>query len=428
MQSQAIQKKTLESLTKEQLEFLAHDWQFWARDKQRLPTNNFYCWLILAGRGFGKTRTGAETVRIWIQQGFNLVNLIGPTVSDARDAMIKGESGILAICPNSERPEYKISESKLLWPNGAESFVFTAEEPERLRNKQHQKLWCDELAGWQRQEEAWDMAMFGLRLGKNPQVTCTTTPKPTTLVKKLVSDPTTFLTRGTSYENRANLSPKFFETIIKKYEGTRLGRQELLAEILEDVPGALWAMKIMDENRVGIAPEELIRIVIGVDPEASSSELSAETGIIIGGITSSMHSYILGDYTIRGTPHEWGSACVRAYNNFKADVIVGETNNGGEMVGATILTVDPNVNYKEVRATRGKYTRAEPISALYERGLVHHVGVLAELESQMTSWTPGDKSPDRMDALVWVLTELYYGGDDSSENIVYDERVNISPV
>jgi phage terminase large subunit-like protein len=405
-------------------EALRYRWDINARDKQKPPVGDWFIWIILAGRGFGKTRTGAEQVRIWVKD-FSMVNLIGATADDAIDIMIEGESGILAICPRYERPLYKKSDRRLDWPNGAKSLIFTADEPERLRGKQHMKVWADELGSW-RYPESWDQAMMGLRLGNQPQGIVTTTPRPTKLIKVLMTDPRNAVTRGTTYENRANLARGFFDYVIKKYEGTRLGRQELNAEVLEDVPGALWKQVDLDNLRVEAAPE-LFRIVIGVDPEVSSNEDSAETGIIAAGLDVNGHAYVLEDGTVHGTPGEWAKAAADLYHRYMADLLVGEVNNGGEMVGFTVLTVDPAVNYKAVHASKGKYTRAEPISAKYEKGLVHHVGYFEALETQMCNWVPGNKSPDRMDALVWALTMLFYEPEEPTEEIVtYEEDYHIS--
>lgn len=397
----------LAELSDAEIESLLHDWLFWARPNQIAPPGDWRVWLILAGRGFGKTRCGAEWVRQQVKS-FALVNLIGATADDARDIMIDGESGILAICPKDERPVYRKSDRQLIWPNGAKSLVFTADEPERLRGKQHMKIWADELCAW-RYPASWDQAMFGLRLGSNPQAVVTTTPKPTALLKELMQSPTTIITRGSTYENASNLAPAFMEQIISKYEGTRLGRQELKAEILEDREGALWKRALIDAHRV-IRYPELSRIVVAIDPEATCNESSAETGIIVAGVAhlgKVSHAYVLNDCSVRETPNAWAAAGVTAYHKFHADRIIGEVNNGGDMIEAIIKTIDPNVPYKAVRATRGKQTRAEPISALYEQGRVHHVGVFPSLEDQMCDWVPTDAvSPDRLDALVWALTEL----------------------
>lgn len=417
----AEQRAILESLTTEQASALLYDWEFWARPEQLMPAGDWQTWLVLAGRGFGKTRIGAETVRAWSKK-FRFVNIIAATADDARDIMIEGESGILAICPKSERPHYSISKSRLEWPNGSHSLVFTAIEPERLRGKQHEKLWCDEIASW-RYAEAWDQAMMGLRLGSNPQAVVTTTPRPIEIVRDLIADPNTFVTRGSTYDNRPNLAPKFFDKVIRKYEGTRLGRQELNAEMLDDNPRALWSRDGIDRSRVSIAPK-LLRVVVGLDPNVKNravddpnSDGLDEAGIVIAGQGAAPpgwtgpeghHFYIIGDCSIDAGPNEWGRAAVKAYRDNSADRIIGEVNNGGDMVEMVIRNVDQNVSYKSVTATRGKAIRAEPISALYEQGRVHHVGSFGALEDEMVNFDPLTtvKSPNRMDALVWALTEL----------------------
>jgi phage terminase large subunit-like protein len=405
---------------------LLWDWEFWARPNQLIPPDDWYIWLILAGRGFGKTRTGAESVRKWVKN-FPLVNLIGATADDARDIMIEGESGILRACPDSERPEYKKTERKLLWPNGAKTLIFTADEPDRLRGKQHMKLWADEVASWRYPDEAWGQAMLGLRLGDEPQGVITTTPKPIKLIKELIADPRVHVTRGTTYENRANLAKDFYGKIITRYEGTRLGRQELNAEVLEDIQGALWQRSKLDELRVKQHPE-LFRIVVSVDPEASNSEDSAETGIIVSGIArvnGQVQGYVLDDLSIKGSPNEWATAAVTGYYKFKADLIVAEVNQGGDMVEATIHVADPNVPVKKIHASRGKVIRAEPVSALYEKARVHHVGFFPDLEDQLCEWVPGNDSPDRLDALVHGLTELMLQEEEHEAIIIYDPLAEI---
>jgi phage terminase large subunit-like protein len=393
-------------LTPSELTTLEYDWRFWARDKQLPPPEPWRYWVILAGRGFGKTRTGAEWVREEARR-YPMVNLIGATADDARDIMIEGESGILAICPPDERPEYRISKRRLEWPNGAWSLIFTADEPERLRGKQHMKLWADELASW-RYQEAWDQAMFGLRLGDNPQACVTTTPKPMKILKDLLGRDDTVVARGSTYENRANLAAGFFTDIIRQYEGTRLGRQELLAEILDDVPGALWTRALLDDHRRGDLPD-LKRVVIAIDPAVTATDDSDETGILVAGVDRAGEGYVFDDLSGRYSPDGWARRVSYAYHHREADRAVAEVNNGGDLVEATLRTVDKAISYKAVRATRGKYTRAEPIAALYEQGRVHHVGTFPELEDQMCTWVPGEKSPDRLDALVWALTELMLG-------------------
>lgn len=381
------------------------DWLKNARPNQLQPPEPWVYWLILAGRGFGKTRTGAEQVRIWVRT-YPYVNLIGATSDDARDIMIEGESGILAICPKDERPKYLAHKRQLQWPNGAKSLIFTADEPDRLRGKQHMKLWADEYCAW-RYPEAWDQASLGLRLGDNPQAVITTTPKPTKALRELMADKGTVVTRGSTYENQKNLATAFLSKVVTKYEGTRLGRQELGAEILDDNPGALWQRSKIDDLRVKKAPA-MKRIVVAIDPAATKNPDSDETGIVVCGLGSDDQGYILADLSLRGTPEEWGRAAVNAYHEFHADRIIGETNNGGDMVEHVIRSVDKSVAFRAVHASRGKITRAEPVSALYEQDRCHHVGAFPVLEDQMCEYDPKTAkfSPDRMDAAVWGLTDL----------------------
>ena len=382
-------------------------WTLKARANQLPPDGDWRAWLILAGRGFGKTRAGAEWVRAQIEAGrCRRMILAARTVDDARDVMVEGESGILAICPPWNRPTWMPSTRMLRWPNGAIAMVYSADKPDLFRGKQADGVWADELAAW-RYPEAWDQLLFGLRLGPDPRVVVTTTPRPTPVIKELMAHPTTVVTRGSTYDNRANLAPAFFDGIISRYEGTRLGRQELYAEILDDNPNALWQRSQIDKLRVTEAPAELQRIVVAIDPSATTT--GDEAGIIVAGLGPDGHGYVLDDATIRGSPHTWGSKAVQAYHRHQADRIVAEVNNGGEMVELTLRTVDDKVAYKAVHASRGKRTRAEPIAALYEQGRVHHVCTFAELEDEMCDWEPEMPSPNRMDALVWALTELMLG-------------------
>jgi phage terminase large subunit-like protein len=402
LQPQSMQSKFLLSLTSSELETLEYDWNFWARDKQHLPAAPFFVWLILAGRGFGKSRTGAETVRRWVRNN-KYVNLIGATADDARDIMIEGESGIMAICPNGERPLYVSSKRRLEWPNGAISLIFTADEPKRLRGKQHYKIWADEMASWS-YPESWDQAMLGLRLGNNPQAIVTTTPRPIKLITDLVNDPRNIVTTGSTYENRANLADGFFRYVISKYEGTRLGMQELEAKILTDTPGALWLRTKIDESRETKHPD-LTRVVIGVDPMGSVKSEIAEAGIVAAGISGD-HCYTIGDYSLHGSPEQWGRAVVTAYHLHMADCVAVESNFGGDMVESTIKQIDKTVNVKQVHASRGKEVRAEPISAIAAQGRDHHVGFFPKLEDELCTWVPGERSPNRLDAKVWAITEL----------------------
>jgi phage terminase large subunit-like protein len=405
--SETAQLERFYSLNEDEMNALLYEWHFWARPNQQTPPLPWTYWLILAGRGFGKTRTGAEWVREEIKTN-RYVNLIGATADDARDIMIEGESGILECCPDNERPRYVPSKRRLEWPNGARSLIFTADEPERLRGKQHGKLWADEVAAW-RYPESWAQAKFGLRLGQNPQACLTTTPKPIKILRDLIKDPATHVTRGSTYDNKANLAPTFLSAIVKAYEGTRLGRQELNAEMLEDNPNALWKYAQFDDGRVLVAPA-LTRIVVAVDPAVTSNENSDETGIVVAGKSEDDQFYILCDATLTASPNAWARAAVDAFRKYNCDRLVAEVNNGGDMVEAVIRGVDANVSYKKVTATRGKTRRAEPIAALYEQGRVHHVGAFPLMETQMAEYNPlepdANGSPDRMDALVWALTEL----------------------
>lgn len=422
LRSQTDIRERLGKLSDDELEQLLYDWPSWARPNQLAPTvaqNGlpWATWLILAGRGFGKTRVGAEKVREWKRQGFQRVNLIAPTADDLRDVLIEGESGIMAICPPNERPIYRVSKRRLEWPDGSISLLFSAQEPERLRGKQHDKIWADEVAAWRYQQECWDQAMFGLRLGSEPQVIATTTPKPTKLIRELLKDPTTATSRGTTYDNKANLAPTFYTKIITKYEGTRLGRQELNAELLDDNPGALFKRSDIEASRITLAQQPtLVRTVVAIDPAVTSNEDSDETGMITVGMDrrDPPHFYVVEDTSDIYTPDGWAKKAVKVYHEREADRVVGEVNNGGDMIEATLRHQDQNVSYKSVRATKGKEIRAEPVAALYEQHRVHHVGNFAELEDQMVEWNPSTDtdSPDRMDALVWGITELAGGWDE----------------
>jgi phage terminase large subunit-like protein len=382
-------------------------WRDKARVKQIPPEWDWFVWLILSGRGFGKTWTGAN----WTIERAALypeypIAIIGQTKADVRDTMVElGDSSILKQSPAGFMPEYEPSKRRLVWPNGAIGIIYSGDEPGQLRGPQHGSAWIDELSKFKYPQETWDMMEFGLRLGDKPQVAVTNTPRPIPLIKALRKAATTAVVEGSTYENEANLSPSFLARIKDKYEGTTLGRQELHGEIIEDVPGALWKRTDIENNRVTAIPD-LVRIVVAIDPATTSNEDSDETGIVVAGISADKQGYVLDDKSLRASPHGWASEAVAAYNKYKADRIVAETNNGGDMVEETITTVNARVAFKQVHASRSKQTRAEPIAALYEQGKVHHVGSFAEMEDQMCSWLPGDKSPDRMDALVWALTDL----------------------
>ena len=387
-------------------------WDFWSRPKQRTPDGNWRIWLILAGRGFGKTRTGAEFVREQVNIGNSShIALVGPTAATVRDTMIEGESGLLKIYPKEERPRYEPSKRRVTFKNGAVATAFSADEPDRLRGPNHDLAWADELCAW-RYPDAWDMLQLGLRIGKNPRAIVTTTPKPVRTVRSLVetNDGSVHITRGSTYENSQNLAKSFMDEILARYEGTRLGRQELHAEVLDDVEGALWVREDIDNYRVLSVPD-LVRVIVAVYPAATSKKSSNETGIVVAGVGTDGHAYVLEDCSIRGTPLEWGRAAVAGFHKHRGDRIVAESNQGGEMVLHTLRMVEQNVSVKMVHASRGKQTRAEPVAALYEQGKVHHVGYLSDLEDQLCSWVPYEgTSPDRLDAVVWALTELMVKG------------------
>jgi predicted phage terminase large subunit-like protein len=392
---------------------LLDDWRVWARPSQLPPEGDWRIWLLLAGRGFGKTRSGAEWVRAQVESGAALrIALVAPTARDARLVMVEGESGLLAIAPDTMRPVFEPSKRQLTWPNGAIATLFSADEPDRLRGPQFDAAWCDELAAW-RYPQAWDMLMMALRLGTNPRVVVTTTPKPVKLVRALLASPDCAVTRGGTRDNAGNLAPGFLAAILKQYEGTRLGRQELDAELLEDMPGALWSRDAIERARIDEAPV-LRRVVVAIDPAASAGEDADETGIVVAALGQDSHGYVLEDLSGRYSPHDWASHALEAYRAHRADRIVAEVNNGGAMVEATLRVLDAGVSYKPVHASRGKLARAEPVAALYEQGRIHHVGAFPALEDQMCAFTGGPlahlASPDRVDALVWALSELMLHG------------------
>lgn len=413
----------------EKIAALLVSWDYRARDEQKPPPGSWQTWLFLGGRGAGKTRSGAEWIRQRVIQGFRRICLIAPTSADVRDVMIEGPAGLLSVClPDDEteaaertgRPIYEPSKRRLTWRNGAQATAYSAEEPERLRGPQHDTLWADELCAWKYPDMAWDMAMFGLRLGDNPQALVTTTPKPIKLLRELLKADTTVVTRSDTAANASNLAASFLHKIVKKYEGTRLGRQELQAEVLEDMPGALWTRSRIDDLRVLKVPEGgLRRIVVAIDPsgthgaDAANREDAADVGIVVAGLDAKKDLYVLEDLTCNLSPAGWGAVAVHAYHRWKADLILAEKNFGGAMVKHVIRTVDKKCNYKEVTASRGKWVRAEPVAALYEQKRAHHVGSLPHLEDEMCAFGPdglaAGASPNRVDALVWAATELTLG-------------------
>jgi phage terminase large subunit-like protein len=390
-------------------------WRAKARPSQLPPPGIWNGWLVMAGRGFGKNRTASEWIHEIVQaKGAGRIALVAPTVADARDTVIEGESGILATAPSWCRPEYEPSKRKLTWPNGAIAHTFSSEESDRLRGPQFDFAFADELAAWNDPQATWDMLMFGLRLGTRPRWLVTTTPRPIKLLKDLLAreGQDVVVTRGSTFENAANLAPPFLEAIRKRYEGTRLGKQELFAEMLSDTPGALWSSDMIEKaNDVGKLPD-MRRVVVAIDPSGTrgASDGGDSIGIVVAGLGVDGLGYILADRTCKLSPDGWGRRAVDAYREFKADRIVAERNFGGAMVEHVIRTVDRNIPYREVTASRGKVARAEPVAALYEQGKIRHAQRLPELEEQMLAMTgngyAAGGSPDRLDAAVWALTEL----------------------
>jgi phage terminase large subunit-like protein len=372
---EATRATILKELSANEAAEILEDWRFWARPDQIAPEGDWRVWLILAGRGFGKTRCGAEWVHEQIRQGRERIALVGETKADVRDVMVEGESGILATAGRN-RPLYEPSKRRLTWPNGAIGVCYSGDEPDQLRGPQHDAAWLDELAKYRYAEETWSNLDLGLRLGESPQAVITTTPRPVQIMRELVADELVAVTRGSTYDNLQNLAESFAKRIVERYEGTRLGRQELHAEILDDVVGALWSREMIDAHRLRETPPHFERIVVGVDPAVTSGEDADETGILVAGMIGN-RGYIVEDLSGQYTPQEWAIQAIKAYYKYNADRIVAEVNQGGDMVEHTIRTVDRNVSYKAVRAARGKILRAEPIAALYEQGRIHHCGTFA---------------------------------------------------
>jgi phage terminase large subunit-like protein len=385
----------------------------------------------MAGRGWGKTRVGAETVRGWAEDPTERILMIAPTSSDVQDTMINGPSGLMSCYPPDKRPKYNSSRHIIEFPSGAIGITRSAEEPERLRGPQFKKFWFDELCACQYPQESWDQVMFGFRL-PTPALRgiITTTPKPIKTLKSIIANPSTVVTRGSSYDNRLNLSEAYYQNVITPYEGTRLGRQEINAELLLDTPGALWTQSMIDASRVILSDlPQCVRVVVAIDPAVSAGDESDETGIIVAGIDHRQHIYVIADGTQRSSPRDWAFAACRLFLRWDADRMVAEVNNGGDLVEANIRGVHPGIPYRGVRASRGKYVRAEPVAALYEQGRVHHVGMFRELEDQMCSYVPGleAKSPDRMDALVWAVYDLLLQVQENAV-VTYDAGYQISPI
>lgn len=401
---QTAEKQTINQYT---------DWIQTARPKQINPLRDELVWLILAGRGWGKTRTGAQDLALYALRNPNVIcAVVAPTHGDLRRTCFDGESGLLSVIPEecyrqdgSGYSSYRGEEIHL--HNGSKIIGYAAINPERLRGAQFHRAWCDELAAW-RYAEAFDQLMFGLRLGENPQCVITTTPKPIPIIKSLVERDDVIVTTGNTFENEENLAATALSMFKERYEGTTLGRQELYAEILEDFEGALWSNRMIEETRL---PEdtdiELQKIVVAVDPAVTSHADSDETGIVIVGKDFADRYYVIDDISGIYSPDQWARKAIQAVYEYEANHLVAEVNQGGDLVERLIKSIDPSCPYRAVRATRGKMLRAEPISALYEQKKVHHIGYLAELEQQMVSYTgETNASPDRLDALVWGLTEL----------------------
>ena len=365
-----------------------------------------------AGRGVGKTRTGAEFVRGRVDAGFKRIALVAKTPGDARDVMIEGEAGILSTSPPWNRPKYEPSKRRLTWPNGAIATTYSGADPDQLRGPTHDTFWVDELAAFKYPRDTWDNLQLTMRHGDDPKGIVTTTPKPLALLKEIEASPYTVCSPvESSYANQINLTPAFFKQIISKYEGTRTGRQEIYAQLLDQAEFALWQREWIDGNRYELFDHTLCRrIVVSIDPAGSAEKESNETGILVVGIQDPDHWYVLADYSGRYSPHDWATQAIRAMEDWGADSIVAEKNQGGDMIEANLRSVMATVPYKSVWASVGKAVRAEPIANLYQQGRVHHVGVFTELEDQLCSWEPvsGHKSPDRLDALVHGVAELQH--------------------
>jgi len=418
-----------ETLTDEDIEALSFDWQFWAREDQVGPRDpEALIWFIMTGRGWGKTRTAAEWIReMVITQGYRRPAIVGRNAADVRDIMIEGPSGILTLSHPHEILDYEPSRKKIFWANGAIGSVYYGSEPRSLRGPEHDIAWCDEIAYWQYPKEAYMNLEMGLRIGHAPRVVVSCTPRPTKFIRSFAKRPDVSITKGKTSDNEDNLTPTFLNSIRREYAGTRLGRQELDGQLLDDNPNALWLREWIDHGRVsnfmdpgpdGKTPTipDMWKMAVGVDPAVTANEDSNETGIIVAGIGDAMpgmrfadepHYYVFEDVTqTQARPKEWRDAVVMAYEKWDADRVIGEVNNGGDLVEENVPRP-----FLGVHASRGKAVRAEPVSTLYEQGRVHHVGNFTELEDQLCEWEPTmDESPDRLDALVWVVTWLKQGG------------------
>ena len=399
-------------LSPDVLAALKWDWEFWARPNQLAPKGNWRTWAAIAGRGFGKTEAGAQWIRQRVKDGARSIALVAETQKDLEEVMVKR---LISISPPDEIPSVRYKPVRLVWPNGAEALGYNGTEPDQLRGPEFDTAWVDELAKYRYARDLWDMLQFTMRSGEDPRVFVTTTPRPIPVLKEILASSDTVITRGSTMDNAGNLAPSFMKAIVERYAGTRLGRQELNAEMLDDVPGALWTRDMIDAPRVNVEPE-MRRVVIAVDPSGNSGgdENSDDIGIVAAGLGTDGRGYVLGDYSCDLSPEGWARRVDEVYSMHKADRIVAERNFGGAMVEAVIRTANPKLPVKMVTASRGKVARAEPIAALYEQGRVSHVGSFAAMEDQLCAMTPsgyvGEGSPDRADALVWALSELMLGG------------------
>ncbi len=388
-------------------------WLQAAREEQKTPLGTWHTWLYLAGRGSGKTRAAAEDVAWYgITHPDSFIAVVAETFSDARDVCIEGESGLISCLPEESIQHWNRSIGELFLTNGAKYKVYSGDKPDGLRGYQHHRAWTDELAKFRYAKDTWTQLQLGLRLGDDPRNVVTTTPRPMALLKDLMHRDNVHVTRGSTFDNAANLAPAFLEEVRRAYEGTRVGRQELHGEYLDDVPGALWTRQMVEDAHISNThigePSEMERVVVAVDPAGTAHEESDETGIVVAGKGIDGRAYVLADRTCRLSPDGWARRATAAYDEFSADRLVAETNFGADMVERVIRTVAPRISYKKLTASRGKRQRAEPVAALYEQHRVSHVGAFPELEDQMCMFTPEgmDGSPDRVDALVWALSEL----------------------
>lgn len=436
--------EVLQQLDPKKAEELRYNYRFWARPEQIPPQEgDWNVFLALAGRGWGKTWAGAQWCREQVKRGKRRIMAVAPTNADLERVMVKGESGFLAICWAGDKtykgvhmgyPEWSPTKRTLTWANGATVTFYSSEEPERLRGPQGDAAWLDELCAWNKDRETYDMLQFCLRLGKHPRIFITTTPKPTKLLRDIVKNPKTVVVRGSTFDNAANLADTYIDAVKAQYEGTRLGRQELYAEVLDESAGALWNRTMLEQCEVDVADpvefaQTLARVVVSLDPAVSSNAESDMTGLVVAGIDINGTCYILEDATERLSPEGWATKAIDLYYKYGADRIVYERNQGGDLVKYTLKTVDETIPLKAVHASRGKFARAEPVAALYERGKVKHLRGLDDLETQLTTWEPLGSigSPDRLDAMVWAVTELALKGIARPElNLAYSDAKGLS--